>query len=178
MAFSINELSQGLRFGGARPTLFDVQITFTQNQVETVFNIQTAQLPESTLGVIEVPYFGRKIKLAGDRTFAEWTVTVLNDEDFAIRNSLEVWSQQINTHAGNTYEYGLSPSAYRQRAIIRQYSKSGCDAPLKTYIFENLFPTSVGPITMGWDQNDQIETFDVSFQYDYWVAAGGGVAIT
>ena len=104
MAFNINEIKSQLTFGGAKASLFQVQITNPINGIadlKTPFMVQAAALPESTLGTIEIPYFGRKVKLAGDRTFAEWTVTIMNDEDFLIRNAMENWMAAINSHQGN-----------------------------------------------------------------------------
>ena len=94
MAFNINEIKSQLVFGGARNSLFQVQITNPANgtgDLKVPFMVKAAQIPAATLGVIEVPYFGRKVRIAGDRTFAEWTVTVINDEDFLIRNAMEEW---------------------------------------------------------------------------------------
>ena len=95
MAFNINEIRSNLALGGARPSLFQI---IMNNPVDAAgdaklpFMAQAAQIPASTVGTIEVPYFGRKIKIAGDRTFAEWTVTIINDEDFLIRNAMEALS--------------------------------------------------------------------------------------
>ena len=104
MAFNINEIKSQLTFGGAKASLFQVAITNPidgAGDLKTPFMVQAAQIPAAELGVIEVPYFGRKVKIAGDRTFAEWTVTVINDEDFLIRNAMESWMAAINSHEGN-----------------------------------------------------------------------------
>lgn len=175
MAFNINDIKSQLTFGGAKSSLFQVQITNPVNglgDIKTPFMVQAAALPESTLGTIEVPYFGRKVKLAGDRTFAEWTVTIINDEDFVIRNAMEEWMANINAHQGNTRQFNsASPGEYKSQAQIIQYSKSG--DPIREYTFNGLFPTSVAAITMDWNNTDDIERFDVTFQYDYWDVTGG-----
>jgi hypothetical protein len=109
MAFNINDLRSQLVLGGAKPSLFQVQITNPVNGIADIkvpFMVKAATLPPSTLGTIEVPYFGRKIKLAGDRTFDTWAVTVINDEDFAVRNAMETWMSSINTHQGNITTFG------------------------------------------------------------------------
>src|SRR6056300_1965195 len=143
MAFNINEIKSQLTFGGAKASLFQVQITNPINGIadlKTPFMVQAAQLPESTLGTIEVPYFGRKVKLAGDRTFAEWTVTIINDEDFLIRNAMENWMAAINSHQGNVRQLAsAAASEYKSQAQIIQYSKTG--VPLREYTFNGLFPT-------------------------------------
>ena len=119
MAFNINEIRSQLTLGGARPTLFQCNITNPANSagdLKTPFLVRASQVPAATLGFIEVPYFGRKTKIAGDRTFAEWTVTIINDEDFLIRNAMEEWMQTINSHVGNVRGFG---SACRTSRKVR-----------------------------------------------------------
>lgn len=175
MAFNINEMRAQLTGGGARQTLFQVQITNPANNsgdLKTPFMVQAAQLPASTLGNIPVPYFGRIINVAGDRTFAEWNVTVINDEDFLIRNAMEEWSSSINLHQQNINAYGTSnPNAYKSQATISQYGKNG--QILRVYKFSGLFPLNVAEIGMDWSATDDIERFDVTFQYDWWEVSGG-----
>lgn len=170
MTFNINDMRSQLTFGGARAALFSVQITNPINSngdLKVPFMVQASSLPGSTIGSIEVPYFGRKIKIAGDRTFDEWTVTVTNDEDFLIRNAMEEWTSAINSHQGNLRELGSSsPSEYKSQAQITQYAKTG--EALREYTFVGLFPTTIEPITTDWNTTDEIETFDVTFQYDFW----------
>ena len=129
--------------------------------------VRSAGIPESTVGSYVVPYFGREVKYAGDRTFADWTVTIINDEDFAIRNAMEAWSNSINSHDSNIR--GL-PQDYKSTGIITQFSKSGDS--LRTYVFEGMFPTAIEGITMDWQQQDTIEEFSVTFQYDMWRVEG------
>ena len=170
MAFNINQFKSELVGGGARPTLFQVQIT---NPIDSgadfkvPFMVRSAGIPESIVGQYAVPYFGREVKYAGDRTFADWAVTVINDEDFAIRNNMEAWSNFINSHDSNTR--GL-PQNYKSTASVTQYSKDG--TPLRTYIFEGLFPTAIDGIALDWGQQDTIEEFGVTFQYDLWRVEG------
>jgi len=170
MAFNINEFKSQLTGGGARPTLFQVQIL---NPVDPTadfkipFMVRAAGIPASTVGSYEVPYFGRQVKYAGDRTFEDWTVTVINDEDFAIRNALEAWSNAINTHDGNIRAL---PQDYKSNAIITQFSKDG--SALRSYVFEGMFPISIEGIEMDWSSTDAIEEFTVTFQYDFWKVEG------
>jgi hypothetical protein len=174
MAFNINDLRSQLTFGGAKPSLFQVQITNPANSVADIkvpFMVKAAAIPSSTLNTIEVPYFGRRIKLAGDRTFAEWTVTVINDEDFLIRNAMEQWMATINSHQSNVTGFpNASPLQYKSQAQITQYSKTGL--PIRVYNFNGLFPVEVSPIDMNWEA-DAIEEFTVTFQYDWWNVSGG-----
>jgi len=175
MAFNIQEIRSQLVLGGARASLFQVQISNPANgagDIKVPFMVKAAQIPASTTGVIEVPYFGRKIKVAGDRTFAEWTVTIINDEDFLIRNAMEQWSNSINSHAGNIREFGsASPLLYKSNAQITQFSKTG--VPIREYTFNGMFPTEVSAIEMAWETTDTIEEFTVTFQYDFWEVSGG-----
>lgn len=175
MAFNVNEMRSQLTLGGARNSLFQVIINNPSNSVADLkvpFLVKAAQIPASTLGIIEVPYYGRKVRLAGDRTFAEWTVTVINDEDFLIRNAMEQWSNQIQSHQGNLRTFGgASPSLYKSQAQVTQFSKTGI--PIRTYNFNGIFPTEVSPIEVNWETTDTIEEFTVTFQYDWWEVVGG-----
>lgn len=170
MAFNITEIKSQLTFGGAKASLFSVSLTNPVNSagnLKTPFMVQAASIPAATLGVIEIPYFGRKVKVAGDRTFAEWTVTVINDEDFLIRNAMENWMAEINSHEGNIN----TKSEYKTQAQITQYGKAGNKA--RIYNFNGLFPTNISDITMDWNTTDEIETFEVTFAYDWWNVSGG-----
>lgn len=175
MAFNINEMRSQLTAGGAKASLFQVQITNPVNGIadlKTPFMVQATQIPESTLGTIEVPYFGRKIKIAGDRTFPQWTVTVINDEDFLVRNAMESWSSAINSHQGNLRGFGnASPSQYKAQAQVTQYSKTG--VPVRTYQFNGIYPQSIASIPLDWNTTDDIERFDVTFDFDWWDVVGG-----
>ena len=175
MAFNINEIRSQLTLGGARPALFQVIMNNPVNaagDAKLPFMAKAAQIPASTIGTIEVPYFGRKIKIAGDRTFAEWTVTIVNDEDFLIRNSMEEWMQSINSHLGNVRKFGAaSPLLYKQNAQVGHYSKTGL--PVRQYTFNGMWPVEVSTIDLAWESTDQIEEFTVTFNYDYWEVDGG-----
>lgn len=175
MAFNINEIRSQLTFGGARGSLFQVTFTNPANGVADIkvpFMVRTAQIPESNLGTIEVPYFGRKIRLAGDRSFGDWTVTVINDEDFLVRNALEEWSQAISGHQSNIRDFGsASPLLYKSTAEVTQFSKTG--TPIRTYKFNGIYPSMIAPIDLNWGDTDSIEEFQVTFQYDWWEVSGG-----
>ena len=175
MAFNVNEIRSQLTLGGARQSLFQVTIQNPANSVADIkvpFMVRTAQIPSSDLGVIEVPYFGRKVRLAGDRTFGDWTVTVINDEDFLVRNAMEEWSNKINSLQGNLRTFGAaSPLLYKANAQVTQYSKTG--VPIRTYQFNGIFPSAISPIDLDWNATDQIEEFTVTFQYDWWEVSGG-----
>jgi hypothetical protein len=174
MPFNVNEIRSQLALGGARPALFNINITNPVNSAgdaKMEFMARAGQIPASTLGTIEVGYFGRKIKIAGDRTFAEWTVTVVNDEDFLIRNAMESWMSAINRHEDNDRDFGTSaPFLYKSQGHVQQYAKSG--RGLRNYQFTGLWPTEVSTIDLDWNTTDTIEEFTVTFQYDYWKVSG------
>jgi|TARA_B100000683_G_C12404056_1_gene520900 hypothetical protein len=174
MAFNINLFAGALKFGGARPSLFQVNITNPANaaaDITTPLLVRAAQIPAATLGINDVPYFGRQLRIAGNRTFADWTVTVINDEDFAIRNAMEQWSNTINSFQGNLRNFGASsPTLYKSNAQVTQFSKTG--VPLRVYNFVGIFPTEVAAIEMDWAA-DAISEFTVTFTYDYWEVSGG-----
>lgn len=170
MAFNINEMRSQLVYGGARQNLFQVRINNPANasgDLKTPFMVQAAQIPESQLGVIPVFYFGRQMKLAGDRTFGDWTVTVINDEDFLIRNAMEEWSNRINRLERNVRDI----NRYKSNATVIQYAKDG--TPIREYKFNGIFPSVISPIELDWATTDQIESFQVTFTYDYWTVTGG-----
>ena len=174
MAFNVNEFRSILTGDGARPNLFNVTLTFPTfvsgggvAGFKTTFMAKTAQLPGSTVGIVPVYYFGRELKFAGNRTFADWTINIINDEDFAIRNALESWSNSINSHFSNLRDpSALSPFSYTVDAQVTQLGKTG-DA-LKQYNFVGMYPVDIAPIDLDWGSNDTIEEYSVTFAYQYW----------
>lgn len=171
MAFSINEFKSQLVGGGARSSLFQVQITnpiLGIADFKIPFMVKAAAIPESILGTIQVPYFGRFVKYGGDRQFQPWQVTIINDEDFAVRNAMEAWSNAINSHITN---FRSTPFDYKAQAQVTQFGKDG--TVLREYTFEGLFPTQISTIDLAWANESQIEEFSVTFEYDLWRISGG-----
>jgi hypothetical protein len=174
MAFNVAEFRANMIGDGARPNLFTVTLVFptiaangTAAGQKTTFMAKSAQLPGSTVGTVPVFYFGRELKFAGNRTFTDWTLQIINDEDFVIRNSLESWMNAINSHAGNVRDGGASnPSSYTVDAIVTQYGKTGNE--LKSYKFVGLFPLDIAPIDLDWGSNDVIEEYSTTFAFQYW----------
>jgi len=175
MAFNIDNFkSGGLTMGGARPSLFEISfaappsIALNNSAVGNKFTLlaEAAELPASSVAAVQVPYFGRNIKVAGDRTFADWTVTILNDEDFAIRAMLEKWHNDLNTLVSNVRLHSR-PFAYKaDNVIVTQFGKDG--QRLRSYEFVGMFPTEISAIQLAWDTTNQIERFTATFSYDYW----------
>ena len=180
MAFTIQEFrGKALTKAGARANLFEVKLLETPqiaglDKDEFRFACKAAAIPPMTIGTIDVPYFGRVVKVPGNKTFENWTVTIINDEGFAIRNGFERWVAQMSTHVGN--KMTTTPTALYGDATVKQYGKTASDTAIAEYKFKNIFPVSVSEITLGWGENDTIEEFTVEFAYDYWTHTG--VAVT
>jgi hypothetical protein len=183
MSFNVNDFRTQLSGDGARPNLFKVVIPFfptfafapaapgtspgTTASRKLEFMARATQLPGSTVNQVPVMYFGREVKFSGNRTFADWNITIINDEDFLIRNSFEKWLAGLNSHIGNLRQPGaINNVGYQSDAFIIQYSKDG--RTLKQYKLVGLFPTDVSPIELDWSSNDTIEEFAVTFSYQYW----------
>ena len=173
--------------GGARPNLFECEMYFPDDAVPTTtskdaladkvrFLVKAAQLPASTLTQIEVPFRGRQLKIAGTRTYANWSITVINDIDFDIRTAFERWSNLINKHEDNA---GIvNPADYQQPMIVRQLGRSGVGGPvpttdpsvpvLKMYQFYGSYPVNISEIGLDYATGDAIEEFTVEMAYQWY----------
>ena len=166
---NINGFKAKLAGGGARANQFKVTMPFpgyaqVGGEIEDLAFLCTATtIPAMTVGNINVPFRGRQIKIAGDRTFADWAVTVLNDTNFKLRNAFERWQNGINNMTDNE---GLSnPVDYQVDAFLDQLDRIG--NTLKSYTLRGAYPTEVGSIELSYSENDAVETFGVTFQYQY-----------
>ena len=185
---NISDFKSKLIGGGARPNLFEVELTTLPDGVtgwdadSFQFLCKAAALPAQTIASIDVPFRGRIFKVAGDRTIDTWTVTVINDEDFVLRNAFENWTQQI---AALTTNLGATdPSAYMTNAKVFQLGRGSTKASqdssgnenvvLKEYEFIDIFPTSVSAIDLSYDTGDTIEEYTVEFQVQSLNLAGAG----
>ena len=169
--------------GGARPNQFRVELTFPSFVTLGVIAGQRAQflcraasLPASTIETISIPYRGRPVNFAGERSFQPWTVSIYNDTTFNIRNALEQWQsgiQQYNTTNGRT-----NPTDYQVDLSVHQLDRNG--ATIKSYKFHDAFPTNIGAITLDYEQQNAIEQFDVEFVYNFFTSnegAGAGFGV-
>lgn len=163
MAFNVGSFRAELVGGGARPTLFEILVPGLQ---KFSMMCKAAQLPGRTITPIEIPYFGRMYKVPGDTVFNDWTVTIINDEDFMCRDYLENWMNQINTHVTNVS--ALPPRAEQTNLDVIQYGKDG--TAIKSYKFIHAWPTEVAEIEVGWENQNQIEEYVVTFTYSWWEA--------
>ena len=164
----VDDMKAKLVGGGARPNLFKVTMAFpsyvTANVELASYMCKASSMPASIIASIEVPFRGRQLKVAGDRTFDPWSVTVINDTDFNVRNSFEQWMNGINQHKANT---GLTqPSSYMADMIVEQLDKNGTTK--KTYNIRGCFPTNLGAIELSYETGDTIEEFEVELQVQYW----------
>jgi hypothetical protein len=186
---TISNFKSSLVGGGARPNLFEVELTTLPGDIawdatNFKFMCKAAQLPGQTIASIDVPFRGRTFKVAGDRTIDVWTVTIINDENFAYRNAFEAWTEliaKLDTNIGAT-----DPSAYMRNARVYQLGRGStassknntgsANAVLKEYEFIDIFPTSVAPIDLSYDSSDTIEEFTVEFQVQSINVTGAGGA--
>lgn len=172
----ITDFKSKLSGGGARANLFEVVLSFPasaptdSNTLDKIrFLVKTAALPSSTIGPVNVPFRGRILKIAGDRTFESWTVTVINDTDFSIRSSLEKWINSINKVSDAT---GVTdPALYQADAFVYQLDRDG--STLRAYHMYDIFPTNLAPIALSYETTDAIEEFTCEFQVQWWEAIKG-----
>ena len=180
-ARKITDFRTKLSGGGARSNLFEVDITYPSNfggsdnegaTADGRFLIKAAEIPAANLGNIPVPFRGRILPVAGDRTFDPWTITVINDTNFKIRHAMEQWSNFINDIQTN--QGSADPLSYQTNAIVKQLGRGGnadkdsAVPVLRTYRFEGIYPNSVSSIPLDYGATDQIQEFQVTFNYLYY----------
>jgi hypothetical protein len=168
----VDDFKSKLTGGGARANMFKVLCNFpgyAQGDVElTSFLCKGAQIPSSVIAPITVPFRGRQLQIAGDRTFEPLSLTVINDVEFNVRNAFERWMNGINQHNANT---GISdPTAYQADMVVQQLAKDG--TVTKSYDFRGTFPTNLSTIDLSYDSENTIEEFTVELQCQYWEATG------
>ena len=174
---------------GARPNLFEVNIELPDGVIgqadyrdDVRFMVKAAEIPAANIGNIPVPFRGRVLPVAGDRTFDPWTVTVINDSKFNIRDAMEQWSNKINDLQFDVGD--ISPSNYQTKAEVFQLSRGGKTTSasstggetinvLRTYNFEGIYPSVVSSIPLDYGATDSIEEFQVTFNYLFWTVGNG-----
>ena len=172
----ISDFKSKLTGGGARPNLFEVVLAFPDGLGieggvvdDARFLVKAAALPASTIAPIDIPFRGRILKIAGDRTFETWTITVMNDSSFEIRSAFEKWMNFINKMDDGT---GVTdPVAYQKDAIVHQLDRTG--EILRSYKFWDIFPTNISTIDLSYETTDTIEEFTVELQVHWWEAYKG-----
>ena len=166
---NINDFKAKLAGGGARPNQFKVTMPFpgyaqVGGEIEDLaFLCRATVIPAMTVGNINVPFRGRQIKIAGDRTFEDWNVTVINDTDFKLRNAFERWQNGINNMTDN--EGLTNPVDYQVDAFVDHLDRNG--NTIKSYTLRGLYPTIVSAIDLNYETNDVVEEFTATFAYQY-----------
>ena len=186
---TISNFKSALIGGGARPNLFEVELTTLPAGIEWPadnfrYMCKASQLPASVIANIDIPFRGRIFKVAGDRTIEPWSITVINDEDFRIRNAMEQWMEliaKLDTNLGATL-----PESYMTNATVYQLGRGSTkssttsdgetNAVLKQYEFIDIFPINVSAIDLSYDSSDTIEEFTVEFQVQSFEFNGAGGA--
>ena len=183
---TITQFKSNLAGGGARPNLFEVTLDFPSNEGMTFmslddsaeedgapiigdpdsapFLVKAANLPASNITPVEVPFRGRVLKVAGERTFDTWTVTIINDTDFKIRTIMEQWMNGISRLTNGSGE--VNPGNYDADLYVSQLDRNG--NVVRKYKFFDCFPTNISEIALSYDTTDTIEEFTVEFQILYW----------
>ena len=164
----VDDFKSKLIGGGARPNLFKAIVNFPAyaggDTELTSFMCKGAQLPGSVIAQLDVPFRGRQLKIAGDRTFENWSITVINDTGMEIRNAMERWMNGMNEHVNNT---GLSnPTDYQADMAVQQLDRAG--NVTKEYTIRGAYPVNVSAVDLSYDTNDAIEEFTVELAYQYW----------
>ena len=173
---TISDFKSRLSGGGARPNLFEVELAFPDavaidNDVlqKARFLVKAAALPASTIAPIDVPFRGRILKIAGDRTFETWTITVINDTDFSLRSAFEKWMNTINKMSDATGV--VDPEAYQKDATVKQLDRDG--SVLRSYKFWDIFPTNISTSVLSYETTETLEEFTVELQVEWWEAYRG-----
>ena len=180
--FSVTKLKSNLLKGGARPSLFQVELLFPpvagikQPTIKSKFLVKGATIPASTIGTHDVYFHGRAVRVAGDRTFDTWETTIINDEDYGIRIAIEQWMDLIAEHKLNIRNESLKTKEgetadYKKTLTVTQFSKSGKD--IHHYHFLGAFPTALSTIALDWG-TQEIEEYTCTWTYDRWMPGRAG----
>ena len=196
---TISQFKSNLAGGGTRPNLFEVTLNFptaselnfmsnaatpasesatltdtTGVQALAPFLVKAAALPASNITPISVPFRGRELKVAGERTFDSWTITIINDTNFKMRTVMEQWMNSISRLTNASGE--TNPSDYDADMVVKQLDRNG--STLRSYNFVGVFPTNISELALSMDTTDTIEEFTVEFQVLYWTVAAGSDTAT
>ena len=181
MSFSVVDFKKQMSNDGARPNLFEVSLNHSASEFFSVddndkFMIRATSIPGATIGAVTVPYFGREVKFAGNRTFGDVTLTIINDEDLGVREAFEYWMEALSANEGNdrvlASRNGSGAPKYFATTTIKPLSKFD-EKPVASYTLENSFPTDLSEITLDWGDNDSIAEFTVTMAYDFYQVTTG-----
>ena len=179
-SFSIDSFTSKLKAGGALASLFEAELVTTKG-IEDSSSVQdfkflckATTLPGDTIDVATVTYMGRGINIPSNRAAVQWTTTVYNDEGMEIRNNVESWMEQLNSHKSNVRASAMiAIQSYTGTLKVRQFAKAG-GVSTKSYEFVDAWPSAVGDITVDWETNE-IQTYAVTWEYSYWKSAQSNV---
>ncbi len=188
--FNIENFKSAMSGGGDRPTQFEVRMSIpavasgdASAMEKLTFTCRAASIPPMIVGQVPLPYFGGKIKVAGDRQWPDWNITIINDEDYLVRRTMEQWSHKIKTVRKQTTfsPFNSNPASYKTDAFVYKYGKEG--QLLRQYKFVGIWPSVVAEIQLDWSASDQIVEFPVTFAYDYmeddaWIIGQDGSGVS
>ena len=178
--FSIDSFTSKLKAGGALASLFEAELTTSKGTEDSSavqdfkFLCKATTLPGDTIDVATVTYMGRGINIPSNRAAVQWTTTVYNDEGMEIRNNVENWMEQLNSHKSNVRASAMTQiQSYTGTLKVKQFAKAG-GVSTKSYEFVDAWPSAVGEITVDWETND-IQTYDVTWEFSYWKSSQSNV---
>ena len=181
MAFSIDTFTAKLGGGGALASLFEAELTttrgieFSNSKSDFQFLCKATTLPGDTIDVATVTYMGRGINIPSNRAPVQWTTTVYNDEGMQIRNNIESWMEQLNSHKSNVRASAMTQiQSYTGTLKVKTFGKASSTQIMKSYEFMDAWPSAIGEITVDWETND-IQTYDVTWEFSYWKSAESGI---
>ena len=155
--------------GGSRPNLYSVNLVCPVGTIPNLqFYCKAATLPSSIIGEVNVPYLGRVAKYPGDRQFEDWTIDIINDQGMSLRNAFELWGELFNSYAGNSTPFPNPRGAFGS-AVVAQLARDY--TPIKWYQFFDIWPDNIASVQLGYDQNDTVSDFQVTFKYSYFITS-------
>lgn len=169
MTFSANEFRSRLQHGGVRPNLFKVSLNIpgaNDASTELSFMARAASMPAFVTGIVDQYYFGRRVSFVGDREYQDWSIEIINDEDYVVRNAMEEWQRRgAETDWDTAYVENRQGLPLYSDATITAFGKEGNE--LKSVIIKNAFPMMLGPLEFNWEENNRIQTFTADLRFDY-----------
>ena len=183
MSFSIDSFTSKLKAGGALASLFEAELTTSKGTEEKAavqdfkFLCKATTLPGDTIDTATVTYMGRGINIPSNRTAVTWATTVYNDEGMEIRNNIESWMEQLNSHKTNVRAAAMTQiQSYTGTLKVKTFGKASSDRVMKSYEFMDAWPSAIGEITVDWETND-IQTYDITWEFSYWRSANSKVGL-
>ena len=167
--FNVSKFKGALTGGGARPSLFEFSVTGLPTNIDIgniTYFCQVSALPPLTVTPIEKTYFGRTVKIPGDIVYGDLSTTILNTEDYSVRNAIETWMDHINSHVDNVTSDNFADADFRSTIELSQYGKEG--SVVQTYQFFDAWPMTLAEIALSYDTASDLEQFDVTWAYNYY----------